>query len=81
MHPQHVLRDPPVMVRIHLVKNHKDHVKSGEEGVLHANVIHWRLVLVILKKIGYIIIVIFEDLQLGGNIKYQNVREGDKQNC
>ena len=45
-----MLGDPPVVVRVHLIKNNKDHVKTGEEGVLHANVVHWGLVLIILER-------------------------------
>ena len=51
MHTEHVLRDPPVVVRVHLVKDNEDHVKTREEGVLHANVVHRRLVLIVLQKI------------------------------
>ena len=48
MHPKDVLRDPSVVVRVHLVKDNKDEVKTREKGVLHTDVVHWGLVLVIL---------------------------------
>lgn len=80
VHPQHVLRDPPVMVGVHLVKDNKDHVKTGEERVLHAYVVHWGLVLIILKKKkkGHIIAVIVLSISLWGA---KNIRRGTSKFC
>lgn len=48
VHTQHVLGDFLIALRIHLIQNNEEQVKSGEQGILEANILHWGFILVIL---------------------------------
>ena len=51
MDPENMVRYSPVIFRFHLIQHDKQKIKTRQKGVLHSDIIHGRLELIILKKI------------------------------
>lgn len=50
VHPQHVVRDLAVLLGVHLVQHDEQQVKTREQRVLQADVLHGGFVLVVLHR-------------------------------